>query len=104
MMPVNGRRSRPKAGKDRAAPVAERIAREIKGWIDTKRPLTNRGRPVRPNDVLISVQSRGAVFQEVIRAAASGIAHARRRSAGRFRPYCGARPAGAVRCAAQPGR
>lgn len=60
----------PAEGGEKTAPrqVAERIAREIKGWIDTKRPLTNRGRPVRPNDVLILVQSRGAVFQEVIRA------------------------------------
>ncbi|GLQ12362.1 double-strand break repair helicase AddA [Devosia yakushimensis] len=60
----------PAEGGEKTAPrqVAERIAREIKGWIDSKRPLTNRGRPVRPNDVLILVQSRGAMFQEVIRA------------------------------------
>ena len=60
----------PASGGERTAPrqVAERIAREIKSWIDTKRPLANRGRTIRPNDVLILVQSRGAVFQEVIRA------------------------------------
>lgn len=60
----------PASGGERTAPrqVAERIAQEIRGWIDSKRPLANRGRPVRPNDILILVQSRGAVFQEVIRA------------------------------------
>lgn len=60
----------PSSGGERTAPrqVAERIAREIKGWIDNRRPLTSRGHAVRPEDVLILVQSRGAVFQEVIRA------------------------------------
>jgi len=60
----------PASGGERTAPrqVAERVAREIKGWIDGKRPLASRDRAVRPNDVLILVQSRGAVFQEVIRA------------------------------------
>jgi ATP-dependent helicase/nuclease subunit A len=60
----------PASGGERTAPrqVAERIAREIKSWIETRRPLANRGRPVRPSDVLVLVQSRGAVFQEVIRA------------------------------------
>ena len=60
----------PPSGGERTAPrqVAERIAREIKGWIDNKRPLAHRGVPVAPKDILILVQSRGAVFQEVIRA------------------------------------
>ena len=55
---------------ERTAPrqVAERIAREIRDWVDKKRPLTGRGRPIKADDVLILVQSRGAVFQEVIRA------------------------------------
>jgi ATP-dependent helicase/nuclease subunit A len=48
--------------------VAERIAREIKGWIDTNRPLGPRGRPVRADDVLILVQVRSVLFHEVIRA------------------------------------
>ncbi|MFP9135661.1 double-strand break repair helicase AddA [Devosia sp. XGJD_8] len=60
----------PATGGDLTAPrqIAQRIAREIRGWIDTKRPLAHRGRPVRPADILILVQSRGAVFQEIIRA------------------------------------
>jgi len=48
--------------------VAERIARQIRQWVDAERPLTGRGRAVRADDVLILVQSRGALFQEVIRA------------------------------------
>lgn len=48
--------------------VAERIAREIKGWIDTSRPLGPRGRPVRADDVLILVQVRSVLFHEIIRA------------------------------------
>ena len=60
----------PQSGGERTAPrqVAERIAREIRLWIDKKRPLTGRNRPVAPRDILILVQSRGAVFQEIIRA------------------------------------
>ncbi len=48
--------------------VAERIAREIKGWIDSNRPLGPRGRPVRADDVLILVQVRSVLFHEIIRA------------------------------------
>jgi ATP-dependent helicase/nuclease subunit A len=51
-----------------ARQVAGRIAREIRGWIDSKRPLASRGRTIEPRDVMVLVQSRGAVFQEVIRA------------------------------------
>jgi ATP-dependent helicase/nuclease subunit A len=48
--------------------VAERIATEIAGWIAARRPLTGRGRAVRADDVLILVQTRGALFHEIIRA------------------------------------
>ena len=48
--------------------VAERIAREIRGWIDSKRPLGPRGRPVTADDVLILVQVRSVLFHEIIRA------------------------------------
>lgn len=48
--------------------VAERIAREIKGWIDAKRPLGPRGRAVSADDVLILVQVRSILFHEIIRA------------------------------------
>lgn len=48
--------------------VAERIAREIKGWIESRRPLGPRGRAVRADDVLILVQVRSILFHEIIRA------------------------------------
>ena len=48
--------------------VAERIAREIRKWIDDKRPLGPRGRPVTADDVLILVQVRSVLFHEIIRA------------------------------------
>ena len=48
--------------------VAERIAREIRGWIAAKRPLGPRGRAVQANDVLILVQVRSVLFHEIIRA------------------------------------
>ena len=50
--------------------LAEFIAREIHQWIDQRRPLGPRGRPVRPEDVLILVQRRSALFGELIRALA----------------------------------
>ncbi|ODT75111.1 MAG: double-strand break repair helicase AddA [Pelagibacterium sp. SCN 64-44] len=48
--------------------VAERIAAEIGAWIGSRRPLTGRGRAVSADDVLILVQSRGPLFNEIIRA------------------------------------
>lgn len=48
--------------------VAKRIAQEIRGWIDSKRPLGPRGRPVTADDVLILVQVRSVLFHEIIRA------------------------------------
>ncbi len=48
--------------------VAERMAAEIRGWIETQRPLGPRGRAVRPEDVLILVQVRSVLFHEIIRA------------------------------------
>ncbi len=48
--------------------VAERIASAITEWTSTARPLAQRKRAVSPDDVLILVQSRGALFQEIIRA------------------------------------
>ncbi len=51
-----------------ARQVAERMAREIRGWIDTQRPLGARGRPVTADDVLILVQVRNVLFHEIIRA------------------------------------
>lgn len=48
--------------------VAMRIAGEIRAWIDNRRPLEQRGRAVAADDILILVQSRSALFQEIIRA------------------------------------
>ena len=48
--------------------VAERIAREIRLWLDSKRPLGPRGRPVAAGDILILVQVRSVLFHEIIRA------------------------------------
>ncbi|NGP16837.1 hypothetical protein G5575_03280 [Devosia chinhatensis] len=48
--------------------VATRIATEIKNWIDNGRMLGDRDRAVVADDVLILVQKRGALFQEIIRA------------------------------------
>jgi ATP-dependent helicase/nuclease subunit A len=48
--------------------VAQRIAREIRSWVETGRPLAQRGGAVRPEDVLILVQTRGPLFHEIIRA------------------------------------
>src|SRR5690606_39138619 len=45
-----------------------RIAAEIRGWVDSHRPLGHRGRAVTPDDVLVLVQSRNVLFQEIIRA------------------------------------
>jgi len=58
----------PVAAQSAQRQVAERIAREIKGWIDSQRPLGPRGRAVRADDVLILVQVRSVLFHEIIRA------------------------------------
>ncbi len=51
-----------------ASEAAKGIATTIKGWIDDRRPLAQRERAVTADDVLVLVQSRGALFQEIIRA------------------------------------
>jgi ATP-dependent helicase/nuclease subunit A len=48
--------------------LAERIAREIRQWIEMRRPLGPRGRAVVADDVLILVQVRSVLFHEIIRA------------------------------------
>ncbi len=54
--------------RNAARQVAEHIAQTAKGWIDNRRPLQQRGRAVSADDILILVQSRGALFQEIMRA------------------------------------
>lgn len=51
-----------------ARQLAERITGSVQNWIEKKRPLQQRGRAVVEDDVLILVQSRGPLFQEIIRA------------------------------------
>lgn len=46
------------------------IASDIKDWLQNGEPLASRGRPVGPGDVMILVQSRGRLFDEMIRALA----------------------------------
>jgi ATP-dependent helicase/nuclease subunit A len=58
----------PRDMRSAARQVAERIAAEVAGWVRSGRPLGARGRAVRPDDMLILVQSRSSLFHEVIRA------------------------------------
>ncbi|WP_031551352.1 double-strand break repair helicase AddA [Parvularcula oceani] len=46
--------------------LATEICERIKSWIGRER-LAQNGRPVRPGDILILCQTRGAQFQEVVR-------------------------------------
>lgn len=55
-------------GRSGARVLAERIVGTIRSWLDEKRPLARRGRAVRPDDILILVQTRNALFQEIVRA------------------------------------
>ncbi|VAW20553.1 FIG061771: ATP-dependent nuclease subunit A [hydrothermal vent metagenome] len=48
--------------------LARRIVGQICHWLEKNRPLAQRQRPVRPDDILILVQSRGPLFEEIIRA------------------------------------
>ena len=46
--------------------LSDRVAKTIKTWLSEQRLLEAKGRPVRAGDILILVQSRSAVFDEVI--------------------------------------
>ncbi|MGE4431766.1 MAG: double-strand break repair helicase AddA [Sphingobium sp.] len=46
--------------------LAERIAAQIKGWIDGGMMLEAQGRPVRPGDVLILVRKRGDLARLIV--------------------------------------
>ncbi|MEX0645959.1 MAG: UvrD-helicase domain-containing protein, partial [Parvularculaceae bacterium] len=48
--------------------LALEVASKIKAWIETGEVLVSKGRPIRPGDVMILVQSRGPLFHEMIRA------------------------------------
>ena len=47
--------------------LSEKIAATIKVWLDDGEPLESRGRPIAPGDIMILVQSRGPLFDEIIR-------------------------------------
>ena len=48
--------------------LAQEIAVTISDWLKSKKPLPSKGRPIAPSDIMILVQSRGRVFDELIRA------------------------------------
>ncbi|HVW93690.1 MAG TPA: double-strand break repair helicase AddA [Devosia sp.] len=67
--PVDGWPLAPReTAKSPARRLAEAIAGRIANWLETARPLGPRGRPVRPDDMLILVQKRSELFHELIRA------------------------------------
>lgn len=50
------------------ARLAERIARQIRRWLDAETLLPARGRSVNAGDILILVRRRGPLFEEIFRA------------------------------------
>jgi ATP-dependent helicase/nuclease subunit A len=50
-----------------ARQLARHITGTIKSWLDEKKLLPARGRPVEPRDIMILCQSRGTIFQELVR-------------------------------------
>ncbi len=54
--------------------LCDRVAATIKGWLTTGEHLESRGRAMRAGDIMILVQSRGALFRDVIqRLSAAGV-------------------------------
>ncbi len=47
--------------------LSEHIASQIKAWLDKKSMLESHNRPIEPGDIMILVQSRSQLFDEVIR-------------------------------------
>ncbi|MBO6632953.1 double-strand break repair helicase AddA [Parvibaculum sp.] len=54
-------------GEAPMARLAARIARTIRGWLDTGEMLAGKGRPIRPGDILILVRRRNAFVGEMVR-------------------------------------
>ncbi|MEZ5922694.1 MAG: UvrD-helicase domain-containing protein, partial [Parvularculaceae bacterium] len=48
--------------------LAVEIAETISGWLKREEILESKGRPIKPGDIMILVQSRKALFREIIRA------------------------------------
>ena len=47
--------------------LAEKIARQIRKWLDTKEKLPSRDRAIRPGDILVLVRRRNRFFEELVR-------------------------------------
>ena len=50
-----------------ARQLAQHIAGTIRDWLDTEEILPAKGRAIQPGDIMILCQSRGPVFQEIVR-------------------------------------
>ena len=46
--------------------LSARVAQTIKEWLQQEKMLPSKGRPIRPGDILILVQSRGPLFDHII--------------------------------------
>jgi len=55
-------------GDNSLSRLAKKIAQTVRGWIDRGEMLASKNRPMRAGDVLILVQSRGAIVEMLMRA------------------------------------
>ncbi|MDI1228149.1 MAG: double-strand break repair helicase AddA [bacterium] len=55
-------------GNDTSAQMADKIADQIKGWLDSGEELESRKRPINPADILILVRRRSGFVDEMVRA------------------------------------
>ena len=53
---------------DPSAEMADKIADQIKGWLDTGEQLQSRKRPINPSDIVILVRRRSAFVDNMVRA------------------------------------
>lgn len=56
------------AGNDPAAELADKIADQVKEWLDSGETLPSRNRPINPADILILVRRRSAFVDHMVRA------------------------------------
>ncbi|GBD42186.1 ATP-dependent helicase/nuclease subunit A [bacterium HR39] len=57
----------PRRPTDPQPQLAELVARTIRGWLERGELLESRGRPIRPDDILILVRRRGVIQELVVR-------------------------------------
>lgn len=55
-------------GDNAASRLARKIAQTVRGWIESGEMLESKGRPIRAGDVMVLVQSRGAIVDLIMRA------------------------------------